>query len=205
MVEECVLFGDKIRLTRTISTQLGAKSLSIRDVAENVGYRTSPLTILYHVNTGFPLLDESSRLVLTARESGPCDEQSAPGVDRMRVFSAPSPGAGEEDFLHVMSASGDGLASAALVNRRLAGGLGLYVRFDPSTLPYLNEWKWMASGEYVLALEPCNAPCENRRALREKGLLPMLEPGQQRTMRVEIGVLDGEEEIEGFLRQTGAD
>ena len=61
VVEECALFGDKIRLTRTISTLLGGKSLKITDVAENFGYATSPFVILYHVNAGFPLLDESPR------------------------------------------------------------------------------------------------------------------------------------------------
>jgi hypothetical protein len=204
VVEECVLFGDRIRLTRTISTHLGGRSLVISDVAENFGYRPSPLTVLYHINAGFPLLDASSSLVLTARESRACNEQSARGLEQIRVFAPPSPGTADEDFLHTMAASADGTASAALINRRLSGGLGLFVRFDPRTLPYLNEWKWMASGDYVVAIEPCNAPCENRATLRQQGLLPMLEPGQQREMRVEIGVLEGNDAIDRFIEQTGA-
>jgi len=66
VVEECALFGDKIRLTRTITTSLGGKSLKITDVAENFGYVTSPFVVLYHVNAGFPLLDAAARLSLTA-------------------------------------------------------------------------------------------------------------------------------------------
>ena len=91
VVEECVLFGDKIRLTRTITTSLGSKALKIRDVAENFGYATSPLTILYHVNAGFPLLDTPARLSLTAEKSVPLDETSAAGFDESQAVSEPVP------------------------------------------------------------------------------------------------------------------
>ena len=79
VVEEGVLFGDKIRLTRTISTLIGARCLRIHDVAENFGYRTSPFTILYHINLGFPLLDEGSELLLSARDTEPYDDVSREG------------------------------------------------------------------------------------------------------------------------------
>ena len=59
----------------------------------------------------------------------------------------------------------------------------------------------MGQGDYVMAIEPCNAPCLNRAELRAQGLLPMLEPGQQQTNHLEIGVLDGEDEIDRFLEQ----
>ena len=46
IVEESQLFGDKIRLTRTLSTRIGSQSLTIRDFAENFGYQTAPFHIL---------------------------------------------------------------------------------------------------------------------------------------------------------------
>ena len=64
VVNECNLFGDKLRLTRHISTRMGATSLAIHDVVENVGYQASPFTILYHMNFGFPLLDGASRVIV---------------------------------------------------------------------------------------------------------------------------------------------
>lgn len=201
MVEECAVFGDKIRLTRTITTTLGSKALTICDVAENFGYATSPFTILYHVNAGFPLLDVSARLSLTAKKSFSLDETSAAGFEQWTEVSEPIPGFAEQNFLHTMACGQDGRAAAALVNRGLFDGLALYVRFDPDELPYLNQWKMMGEGDYVMAIEPCNSPCTPRSELRAEGLLPMLEPGESRTSRVEIGVLDGEEEIVCFLEQ----
>lgn len=201
IVEEWMLFGDKLRLTRTISTSLGATALTITDVVENFGYAPAPFTILYHVNPGFPLLDAGSELLLSAQSTAPYDDYSASRMATMREFTAPVRGFPEENYLHAMASDADGRAHAALVNRALDGGLGLYISFDAATLPYLTEWKMLAPGEYVLGLEPCNAPCENRAVLRERGQLPLLEPGESRTMRVEIGVLVGAEEIEGFARR----
>ncbi|MBI3947399.1 MAG: aldose 1-epimerase family protein [Armatimonadetes bacterium] len=202
IVEECALFGDKLRLTRTITTHIGSKALMVRDRVENFGYASSPFTILYHVNPGFPLLDAASELVLSAAESSPCDPHSARGLGAMRRFTAPVPGFQEENFLHRMAADGEGWAHAALINRELQGGLGLSLRFDAAALPYLNEWKMMGQGDYVVGIEPCNAPCENRALLREQGLLPFLEPGDAREMRVGIGVLEGEAEIAAFAKTT---
>jgi hypothetical protein len=168
-------------------------------VAENLGYVTSPFTILYHVNAGFPLLDAAARLALTAQKSFALDATSVAGFDQWHLASDPIAGFAEQNYLHTMTSSQDGLAAAVLVNRELLGGLGLYLRFDPRELPYLNQWKMLGESDYVLGIEPCNAPCANRAELRAQGLLPVLEPGQSRTIRVEIGVLDGEEEIDRFL------
>lgn len=202
IVEECALFGDKIRLTRTITTGIGRKHLLVHDQAENFGYAPSPFTLLYHVNVGFPLLDASSELFLSAAESFPCDEQSSKGMAAMYRFTAPVPGFQEENFLHRMAADDEGWAYAALIHRYLEGGLGLYLRFQVATLPYLNEWKMMGQGDYVVGIEPCNAPCENRALLRQQGLLPFLEPGEVREMHLEIGVLEGEEEVQSFVERV---
>ena len=202
VIEESQLFGDKLRLTRTISTRAGAKSLRIHDTVENFGYRPSPFTILYHINFGFPLLDAASRAVVTAVETTPFDERSAADMDAMLAFSDPVPGYEEQNFSHRMGTDAEGWAYAALINPDLHGGLGAYIKFDGRALPYLNEWKMMGEGDYVAALEPCNAPCENRGSLRAKGLLPCLGPGETQEVSVEIGVLEGEAEIRDFERRA---
>jgi len=201
IIEEWMFFGEKLRLTRTISTSLGASSLTVTDVVENFGYAPAPFTILYHVNPGFPLLDADSELILSSKSTTSYDDYSAARMPANREFTAPVHGILEENYLHTMAADAGGRAHTALVNRRLDGGLGLYASFDAATLPLLNEWKMLGPGEYVLGMEPCNAPCENRAVLREKGRLPMLEPGETRTMQVEIGVLAGNEAIDAFAEK----
>lgn len=73
-------------------------------------------------------------------------------------------------------------------NKEIAGGLTVYIKFNPKQLPYLTEWKLENIKDYVLALEPANVPCESRNVLREMGILPYLAPGEKVNFRVEIGV-----------------
>jgi hypothetical protein len=203
-VEECVLFGDKLRLTRTISTQIGRRGLTIHDHVENFGYRTSPFTILYHVNAGFPLLDASSKLVASITKTEPANEHAAEAIAEWHRFSAPVAGFAEMDYLHTARPGKDGFACAAMLNADLAGGLGLQLRYHTGTLPYLNEWKMMGQGDYVVGIEPCNSPCETRAEVRKKGLLPMLEPGEARDMTVEIAVLEGAAELDACAKACRA-
>jgi len=202
IVEESTLFGDKLRLIRSISTEIGRRSLTIHDTVENYGFRISPFNILYHINIGFPLLDESSELVLTSLKTEPYDEVSKNNLKDWNRFSLPVKDFKEQNFLHTMIGDDEGYTCAALVNRKLAGGLGLVIRSSIKSLPFISEWKQMGEGDYVLGIEPCNTKIENRALLRKHGKLPMLEPGEKREMMVEIGVLEGEKEIEDFSKKV---
>lgn len=89
-----------------------------------------------------------------------------------------------------------------MVNPSLGDGLGLCVRFKTDELPFLNEWKMMGQGDYVVGIEPCNVPCRSRAALAKNGMLAALEPGETREIRVTISVLDGLEEVTTLNRQV---
>lgn len=196
--EETRLFDTSLELTRTIRTAIGSRCLTVQDRIRNTGYCTSPCTILYHVNAGFPLLDQSSVLTVTAARSEAHDDGSRAAIAEFSRFSAPIPGYQEQNFLHQMTTGEDGLAHAAMLNPSLAGGLGLALAFDPAQLPYLNEWKMLGQRDYVVGIEPCNAPCANRAVLRQAGLLPLLEPGQTREFSLEFRVLEGPAELQAF-------
>jgi hypothetical protein len=208
-VEEASLFGDKLRLERSIASALGANSLTVRDRVHNFGSRPAPFTILYHINAGFPLLDAGSELHSTSFSVQPYDAEAAAHLGELERFAAPDPGyAGMgEDFLHTMAADEQGYAWAALINRGLgpAGGpegLALYLRFRADTLPYLNEWKMLADTDYVVGIEPTNTKIRNRAILRREKRLPFLAPGETREMEVEIGVLEAAEGIAQFVERV---
>jgi hypothetical protein len=204
VVEECSLFGDRLRLTRCLSTALGERELRIRDRVENFGARPSPFTILYHVNAGFPLLDAGSLIVASSRSVEPYDARAAAEARRIFEVGEPDAGCAGVDYLHGMAADADGYAYAALVNAGLAGGLGLWMRFHTGSLPFLNEWKMLSEGDYVVGIEPVNTKIVNRAELRAAGRLPMLEPGESREMDLTLGVLEGVGEIEAFAARCAA-
>lgn len=198
IMEEGCLFGDKIRMTRTFTNFLGEKRFTIQDKIENFGFKESPFTILYHINIGFPLLDASSELFLTRSKTEPRDKHASAGIDSVFSFSDPIHGFYEQVYYHTVKAAKDGTAHAAVINKNLENGLGLYLKFKPEELPYMTEWKMTGEGEYVTGMEPCNVPCKDRTVLREEGLLPMLKPGEVKTITLEIGILEGKDEIRVF-------
>ena len=62
--------------------------------------------------------------------------------------------------------------------------------------------KQVGSNGRVIAIEPVNCPAcvdgkfVQRPELRELGLLPILQPGEERGYEIEFGVLEGKQEIE---------
>jgi len=197
---EGVLFGNPLRLTRQISARLGGNSLYIDDIVENLGGQPTPHMMLYHCNLGFPILGPEARFVSNSADVQPRDAEASRGLAQYAEFQPPTPGYAEQVFYHTMAADNAGDVRVALINPALDGGLGIYVRYHQATLSRFIQWKSMAYGSYVLGMEPANAHVEGRAKERTHGALPVLQPGESRTYRVEIGVLDGLEEIEACER-----
>ena len=83
-------------------------------------------------------------------------------------------------------ADADGFARLSLVNPKL--GIKLTMAYDAATLPYLNEWKQMGQGEYVVGLEPGNCIPTGQPDNTRRGILRTLAPGESVTFRVGIAV-----------------
>jgi len=184
------VFGENLRLTRRITVALGGNRIALHDRVENLGASESPLMILYHINLGFPFLDESSQLQAEAHAVEPRDAAAEPGLGEWMRFQKPTSGYDEQVFYHDLPADTNGWANIKLVNP--ARKLGLQVRFQKATLPNLAQWKMMGQGTYVLGLEPANCRAGGRSQERARGSLQTLQPGEQREFQVEIEVSQAE-------------
>jgi hypothetical protein len=189
-------------LKRTIHCIAGERSVEIRDRVINEDAETTPHQILYHVNVGFPIVSPGSRLVSGTQIVTPRDAAAADAKELFRMFQGPTPNYDEKVYYHHMVSCGDGRCGAAVINPDLDGGLGLYVRYDPRTLPTMVQWKNMGEGMYVTGLEPANTYGVDMDKLRALGLLKTLEPGEEVEYFVEIGVLTGAEELSNFERMV---
>ncbi len=185
-VRQARVFGENLRLKRKIEVGLGGNTISIEDMVENLGKSASPLMLLYHINLGFPLLDESTELKATPHPVEPRDAVACTGLDDWMHFQAPTADYQEQVFYHDLPADQEGWIRMQVVNRKLH--LKLEVRQQKSTLLNLVEWKMMGQGTYVLGLEPANCHVLGRKAEREGGTLQFLEAGEQRRFRVQIEV-----------------
>lgn len=196
-MHQSVLFGRHLSLRRQIKTGLFSKKLEIHDVITNFEAEPEPYLVLYHINFGYPLLQEDSRVAVSANCATEALTELTTGFDTMHP---PIDGRDEELYLHTVR-SGD-TAAAVIYNERL--GIGAYVRYDTKNLPGLLQWKRMKSHDYVLALEPCNTFGCNREQLARQDRLSTLPPYSSIETRLELGVLDGSEEIAAFLAELSA-
>jgi len=188
-VRQAKVFGENIVLRRRISTSLASNKIRLEDTVINEGFSPQPHMIMYHINAGFPLLSEEARLKFEVAETLPEDEESKKALADWRVFQPPTPGFLEQNFIHTPVPDKNGWATAELENPGLK--LGLRLSFDARSLPYLNEWKMMSEGLYVLAIEPMNCnPLGGREAMRLHKTLPHLQPGESRSYALEIEVLE---------------
>jgi hypothetical protein len=186
------VFGENLHLKRRITTGLGSNTIAIHDVIKNHGTTASPLMFLYHINLGFPLLDENVELAAKAHPVEARDAIAETGVKEWMRFQPPTPGYQEQVFYHDLPADENGWAAIEVVNR--ARHLQLGVRFQKETLPNLVQWKMMGQGTYVLGLEPANCHVSGRSAERARGSLQFLQAGESREFRVEITVNEAAEE-----------
>jgi hypothetical protein len=198
---ESEVFKPTIVLERTISTALGSRALQIADRITNTGHQASPVMLLYHVNLGWPLLSEKSRLAVNASSVKPVTDHAASALDRHCEMLPPTAGFEEMCYVIEPKAGPDGLCRAALVNPELDGGTALSVEWPKATLPLLAEWKMMGQGVYVLGVEPCTCPFPPRADLRKRGLMPTLRPGQTLESGIMVRLHRGADELGKLARR----
>ena len=99
-----------------------------------------------------------------------------------------------------MTPDKNGMVNLALVNE--TNKIGVYMKYPKKEFPYFIQWKMMGQGEYVVGIEPGNIT-GNRAAMRADGTLEFIKPGAERTFSIELGVLYGESEINGFIENSG--
>jgi hypothetical protein len=188
-IREARVFGPNLVLRRRVFARVGESRLWIEDEIENEGFEPEPLMVLYHINLGWPLLDETSRLIGPGRAGEPPeprDEVAQSGLEAWDRFAAPTPGFKERVFYHRPTAGLDGLAEARVENPAL--GLIFSVRFHPEELPEFVQWTTTGEGIYVLGLEPATCRVEGSAAEEAAGRVVRLEPGEMRLHRLEIEV-----------------
>lgn len=204
-MDEVGIWVDCLQVSRRIETALGESRLRMTDIVENVGFQASPFSMLYHCQVGWPILSPDARLYVKSSQRepwslGPVD------LDQWDRFQAPTAGYAEQLIYHTVEPDRDGMANVAVINSAFGGGqgYGVYYRWTQDTLPYMVEWKMMGRKAYVVGIEPANGTSEGRAANRQAGILRTLQPGETAEIRMEIGLLTNQDEIEAWLSDHAA-
>lgn len=190
-MREAELFGENLTLRRTVTTCYGENRIYIEDEITNEGFRREPMMLLYHINVGYPLLCEDSEILIPTKKVTPRDEAAAVNAADWNRMGTPKDNEPEAVFLHEMAADSDGNTFAAVVNRNL--GIGIRVDYNVKELPYFMQWKSVASGDYVIGLEPANSSVYGKAYHIEENSLHEMEPLAVERKKIVLTFLSGGE------------
>ena len=204
-VQQSAVFGEDLHLVRRIEAEVGTDEIRIHDRVVNHGFYDTPHMLLYHLNVGYPLLDEGARLlapvadVVAASHAGEAYRRQGTGY---RTMVEPRDGFREQVWEHELGADAEGRAPYAVVNDTL--GFGLAVEVVKAQLPTFTEWQHFQAGQYALGLEPGTHHLPGRAFARERGELLRLRHGEERRYDLALRVLDGAGAIAAAERRIRA-
>ena len=190
-VTQAQTYGENLVMTRTYRSEIGASWVTMEDVVENRGYLPVEHMLLYHINAGYPFVDEGSELIAPVADPPRLLFGRADVADRASWsrFIAPQRNWVQQTFEHRMMPDADGMVEVAIFNPRLFGGTGLSVRYDHRAMTNYIEWRMMGEGQYAVGIEPCTNGF-GREDVARSGTLIVLEPGESRTYRTRVAVID---------------
>lgn len=194
VMKEGVLHGESLSMRREITTKFGSREFKIRDTVTNRDANPVKTKLLYHINFGYPLLDEGSRFVADSREIIPADESAKCATDKVFECEEPALGMREKCYAHDFNADKDGNVCVAFVNDKLDVGVAL--EYNKNQIPYFNQWKMMNKKEYVVGLEPCTFLPTGVGNPDEMG--DVIMPGEKKVYEITYKILDGSESIKKY-------
>lgn len=189
---QSTVFGPHLQLTRTISARLGHSGFEVHDTVRNLGNQATPHMLLYHLNFGWPLVDQGTKILWEGSwESRDSD------MDR-KIFNL------NNDFKtcpDVLDAHRGGGEAAVFIDPQVNGndsyqfglfnpslGLEVLVTARKSQLPALTNWQHFGHREYVLGLEPGTNYPIGQSAAQEQGKLLLAQPGESYEYHLKFSV-----------------
>lgn len=142
IVRQASVFGETLELRRKIRLAVFGSELIVEDTVTNRGFRPTDHAIMYHVNFGYPFLDE------TLTVEGLPD----PLLSELRS-NPPRP---SDDFGEKVDVADSRVTphQVPVVLRNESCNIVASFTYSQSTLPKLAVWRAYQSGVFALGIEP---------------------------------------------------
>lgn len=165
--------GYRMQLSRSVRVEGDQSIIRLHDRVTNLGIAEEACMIKYHMNFGFPLVDETTQLVVP--------DAVGEKVTRISNFAS-------EIEVHYIDRNEAGPPMREAIVRNPALNLELVIRFSAESLPHLWRWHDRRDTMQVFAVEPSNCRVKPRSMAKEAGCLPTLHPGESTEFYIEIEV-----------------
>ena len=163
IIRDTALFGKNLVLKRKIFTAIGGDSVTLEDTLVNEGYKTEEYCLLYHINVGYPMLDDGVKVIADVESYTPRTAWAKQNEATMYEMNASTPN--QEETCYFLNLK---KPEITLVNGKI--GKKFTVFYSNDTLPHFVEWKSMASGDYALGLEPCTTNLDTQFSYKKIGV-----------------------------------
>lgn len=124
-------YAENLCLTRQIRMRMGDNTIYLHDRVENLGFSATPLMLIYHMNFGYPLLDEGAKLYLTYQDRFPTSDLASQTVDQIGRVTPPDNGYRARAYNHTVRADAEGYAYVLNNGCMISSGTPDEVRTDP--------------------------------------------------------------------------
>ena len=169
-VKESALFGKNLLLKRRFTVTENA--LSIQDTVENLAYSDTEYVMLYHINYGYPFLDECLQLDIPAIESDSLTEIAKKRQGERFCITPPIDNGDEDVYYHTLRED-----KVRLYNPEKQ--IAVEMQYDTEDFPVTLQWKSMISGDYALGIEPSFTRFDRFQ-------MRTLKVGEQKTYEIKI-------------------
>ena len=154
LIRDTALFGKNLVLKRKISSSIGSEVVCVDDTLVNEGYADEQYCLLYHVNVGYPMLDDGARII--ADLNGYIARTPWAKQNEGTMLEMSDAIAGEEECCYFLDLARPEISLENSKNKKK-----FTLSYSADTLPNFVEWKSMASGDYALGLEPCTTKLDD--------------------------------------------
>ncbi len=187
-MREARIFGENLTLHRKMEFEYENDSIVLTDTVTNHGFGERQFVYALHLNYGYPLLEEGTKLIFDSLETVPREEHAAKYADTWKQVEAPQYPYPERCYFHKIRREEDGTSQYTIFNEKR--GIGVNIRYNGEDLPFFCEWKMLGKGEYVMGLEPMNVFLDGPKVGQEGCAAPILGPGESKVYKVRMNFID---------------
>ena len=187
-MREARIFGENLTLHRKLEFEYENDSIVMTDTVTNHGFGDRQFVYALHLNYGYPLLEEGTKLIFDSLETIPREENAAKYADTWKQVEAPQYPYPERCYFHKIRREEDGTSQYTIFNEKR--GIGVNIQYKGEDLPFFCEWKMLGKGEYVMGLEPMNVFLDGPKVGQEGCAAPILGLGESKVYKVRMNFID---------------
>lgn len=197
---ETSVFGRRFLFKTTYSVQIGSTKLSVKDSVTNLASVDDEFELLYHINTGYPLVSPGARFYASFEKMCPRDQNAVAEINQWDVYCEPVPGRPETCYFFDLAADEDGKTCVAVSSESKDRGFSL--SFNKKEFPYFILWKTQRpNGDiYVTGMEPAVNFPNTRSFEKANGRVVPLASKETKSFSFEFDVLTDADRLSAAIK-----